>query len=301
MTHTRDTPNRDERAPVVVGVDGSPSAHEALEWAAVEAATRRRPLRIVQAFGWPPRADPVELTGGGRDDGELAAVAERVLLDAEIHARSVAPEVDVTSELVTGAAAPAVLDQAQDAHLVVLGSRGLGGFMGLLVGSVGAEVAAHAPCPVVIVRPRPAERTRSSARRVVVGTDGSDRSALAISLAFDAAARHGIGLTAVRSWEAPIPVHPSLLIAMDKIEEAEQRLLAESLADAQQRYPDVDVRTKLVRAHPGHALVVESAGADLLVVGSRGRGGFRGMLLGSVSQAVLHHATCPVAVVRPHR
>lgn len=291
----------DAQAPIVVGVDGSSPAQEALEWAAAEAAVRRRPLRIVHGFIWPLMRVPLGPPAGGPSDGGLQAAAERVLIDAETHARSMASDIEVTSKLVTGAPAPALLDQAQGAELVVLGSRGLGGFLGLLIGSVGVEVAAHAPCPVVIVHPRPGGGPQPSMRRVVVGVDGSESSALATSFAFQAAARRGLGVTAVRAWALPMSTHPSLLVAVDEIEEVERRLLAESLDGERQKFPDVDVQSKLVRAHPGHALVAESAGAELVVVGSHGRGGFAGMLLGSVSQAVLQHANCPVAVVRPHR
>ncbi|MHB1474799.1 MAG: universal stress protein [Dermatophilaceae bacterium] len=156
---------------------------------------------------------------------------------------------------------------------------------------------------IVVVRPRPADDLPVSTRRVVVGVDGSGVSGLSMSFAFQAAARRGVGITAVRAWDVPMPVHPSLLVPLDKIQEAEQLLLLKSLAGRQRKFPGVDVQIKLINAHPGHALVVESAGAGLLVVGSRGLGGFAGMLLGSVSQAVLRHASCrcPVAVVRPHR
>lgn len=288
-------------APIVVGVDGSPQAQVALEWAAAEASHMRRPLRIVHGFIWPLMGVPLGPAPGGPSHGGLQAEAERLLADAETHARSTAPDVDVTSRLVTGAATRVLLDQALDAELVVVGNRGLGGFLGLLVGSVGVEVAAHAPCPVVIVRARPADAPQPSTGSVVVGVDGSDASNLAVGFAFRAASHWGRGITAVHAREAPEPLDPALMKAADEIEEAERRLLEESLDRERQRFPDVDVRSKVVNAHPGRALVEESADAELVVVGSRGRGGFTGLLLGSVSQAVVHHARCPVAVVRPHR
>lgn len=270
--------------PVVVGIDGSPSAQDALAWAVVEAANQGRPLRIVHA-----------------DESPLRGEGERLLADAEARARSLAPGIDVLGRLVTGAPALTVLEQASDAHLVVLGSRGLGGFLGLLIGSVSLEVVSHAPCPVVVVRPRAPDEGAVSARRVVVGVDGSELSALAIGFAFRAAARRGVGVTAVRAWDVPMPVHASLLVPLDRIQEAERLLLAKSLVDPQREFPGVDLQIKLVNDHAGHALVLESAGAELLVVGSRGLGGFRGMLLGSVSQAVIRHSSCPVAVVHPRR
>lgn len=287
-------------APIVVGVDGSPEAQDALKWAANEASSMHRPLCIVHGFIWPLMGVALGPPAGGPSEAGFQAEAERVLADAEQHARSTAPHIEVTSQLVTGAPTQVLLDQARDAELVVLGHRGLGGFVGLLVGSVGVEVAAHAPCPVVIVQPRGADSPRPLTGRVVVGVDGSDLSTVAISFAFQAAMRRGAGVTAVHAWDAPGSVDPSLTTAVDKIEEVERRLLVESLQAERQRYPDVDVQSKLVNAHPGHALVAESAEAELVVVGSRGRGGFKGMLLGSVSQAVVQHADCPVAVVRAH-
>lgn len=259
-----------QQAPIVVGVDGSSSGQDAVDWATAEAA------------------------------------AERVLEEAENRARSASPDLEVTTRLVVAAPVQALLEQARDAELVVLGSRGLGGFLGLLIGSVGVEVAAHAPCPVVVVRPQSVDHPRSSVGPVVVGVDGSEISALAIGFAFEVAARRGVGVTAVHAWSGPIPAgvvgeFAPVVVDVDTIEQDQEQLLTEAVAGARSRFPEVGIEMKLARAHPGHALVAESAGAALVVVGSRGRGGFRGMLLGSVSHAVLHHADCPVAVIRPRR
>ena len=287
-----------EQAPIVVGVDGSESAQEALDWAAAEASAMHRPLRIVHGFIWPLMRVPLGAASAGPEDGGFQAVADRVLADAESRARSVAPDVKVTSELVVAAAAPALLRQAHDAELVVVGSRGLGGFAGLLVGSVGVAVAAHAPCPVVIVRSRP--DVPPAVGRVVVGADGSELSAAAIEFAFQAAARRGVSLTAVRAWTPPFSAYPTLVVPLDRIEAAERCTLLESLESARRTFPEVEVQARLVRDHhPGRAIIEASADADLVVVGSRGHGGFAGLLLGSVSQSVLEHANCPVVVVRP--
>lgn len=295
----------DALAPIVVGVDGSSSAQDAVDWAIAEASARRRPLRIVHAVIWSSMGDLLGLAPGESADAVLQAAAEEVLGEAETRARSANPDLEVTSRLVPGASAPALLDQAQDAELIVLGSRGLGGFTALLIGSVGIEVAAHAPCPVVVMRPRHVGHPPSSTGRVVVGVDGSEISARAIGFAFEAAARRGAGVTAVHAWPVPIPgavgEFAPIVVDVDAVKHYQRQLLTEAVTTAQDRFPEVDVQTKLVRTHPGHALVAESSAAALVVVGSRGRGGFRGMLLGSVSQAVLHHAECPVAVVRPRR
>jgi nucleotide-binding universal stress UspA family protein len=186
--------------------------------------------------------------------------------------------------------------------VVVVGHRGLGGFTGLLVGSVGVQVAAHAAGPVVVVRPHSAA-AGASAGRVVVGIDGSPLSRAALGFGFEAAARRGVGLTAVHAWTEPVSTGPGDMLPLvydaDDVDAEETRLLAEALAGWAEKYPDVPVDRKVVRGRAAEALVAESAGAALLVVGSPGRGGFTGLLLGSVSQAALHHADCPVAIVRP--
>lgn len=288
------------QAPIVVGVDGSESAQDALDWAAAEAAALHRRLVIVHGVIWPLMSVPLDPSSIGAADRRLQAAADRILSDAEARAQSVAPDVKVTTELVVAAAEPALLRKARHAALLVVGSRGLGGFAGLLVGSVGVAVAAHAPCPVVVVHPRPGDGPVPDAGRIVVGVDGSQRSAAAVSFAFQRAARRKVGLTAVRAWTPPpLSAYPSLMDPLDTIEAAERTQLLETLQAARRAFPVVDVEAKLVRDHPGRALIEESSGADLVVVGSRGHGGFAGLLLGSVSQSVLEHASCPVAVVRP--
>jgi nucleotide-binding universal stress UspA family protein len=290
------------RRPVLVGVDGSVSAQAALAWAAAEASFRHCPLHIVHTFTWPMIGDPFGLNLAEPMDNGLRAAAGWILGEAENQARHAAPDIKVTAELFAAAAAPTLLSQAQDAQLVVVGSRGLGGFRGLLVGSVSSTVAAHSPCPVIVVHPHrdgtafPA----SPAGRIVVGVDGSDVSAAAIRFAFQEAARRRTGITAVHA-AMPTRQHPSLRVPADIVEQVDRQLFAEAMKSERVLVPGIDVETKLVHSHPVQALLDEADGAELIVVGSRGRGGFTGMLLGSVSQAVLHHAACPVAVVHPHR
>ncbi|MCA1693869.1 MAG: universal stress protein, partial [Actinobacteria bacterium] len=186
-------------APVVVGVDESGSALDALDWAAAEAATRHRPLRVVHAFTWPAIVDPYGAIPGPGDCGCRAA-AEQVLEEAVTRARSVIPDGHITPRLVVGAAARAMLEQALDADLVVLGNRGFGRLRGLLSRSVGVQVVAHATCPIAIVHPFHIVPPGPSAARVVVGIDGSTQSIDAIGYAFHAATQRGIGLTAVHAW-----------------------------------------------------------------------------------------------------
>jgi nucleotide-binding universal stress UspA family protein len=287
------------QAPIVVGIDGSAPAHDALDWAAAEATAMQRPLRLVHSFLWPLTSVPLAPASIGRAHGASQAAAERVLADAEAQARSAAPDLKITSELMVGAATPSLVRQARDAELLVVGSRGHGMFAGPLMGSVSIAVAAHAPSPVVVVRPRSHDYPAPAKAGVVVGADGSEPSASAIEFAFHAAARRRVGLTAVRAWAPPLSGYRRLVVGLDGIESAELHRLLHALESSRRQFPEVDVRAKLVRDHhPGRALVVESAGADLVVVGSHGHGGVAGLLLGSVSQSVLAHATCPVAVVR---
>ena len=290
------------RRPVLVGVDGSVSAQAALAWAAAEASFRHCPLHIVHTFTWPMIGDPFGLNLAEPMNDGLRAAAGWILGEAENQARHAAPDIKVTAELVAAGAAPTLLSQAQDAELVVVGSRGVGGFRGLLVGSVSSTVAAHAPCPVVVVHPHRDGRAfpASPAGRVVVGVDGSDVSAGAIRFAFQEAARRRVGVTAVHA-ALPTRQHPSLHVPVDIVEQVDRQLFAEAMDSKRILVPGIDVQTKLVHSHPAQALIDEADGAELIVVGSHGRGGFTGMLLGSVSQAVLHHAACPVAVVHPHR
>jgi nucleotide-binding universal stress UspA family protein len=301
MTLTTAVHNRGRR-PVLVGVDGSASAQAALAWAAAEATYRHCPLHIVHTFSWPIIADPfgIDLTEPTNDSRR--ATAGWILGEATNQARAAAPDVRVTAELFTGAAAPTLLSQAHVAQLVVVGSRGLGGFRGLLLGSVSGTVAAHARCPVIVVHPH-RDGTAfpvSPVGRVVVGVDGSDVSAAAIRFAFQEAERRRVGITAVHA-AMPARQHPSPYVPADIVEQVDQQLFAAAMESERVLVPGIDVETKLVHSHPAQALIDEADGAELIVVGSRGRGGFTGMLLGSVSQAVLHHAPCPVAVVHPYR
>lgn len=286
-------------APILVGVDGSSSSQEALDWATAEASAARRPLHIVHCFPHammelPPRAGERSHAGGIR-------AGERLLAEAELLARLVAPDITVTGELIVSAPAPALLRKAEGAALLVLGSRGLGRLMDVLVGSVGVAVAGHAACPVVVVRPGSNDRRRTS-RRVVVGVDGTEASAAAVDFAFEAAARRGGDITALIAWSAPVSrAHPARRELSRASERKHRRLLGEALDGPRRTFPDVVVSYEVVSGRPAHTLVAESIGADLVVVGSRGRGGLRGLLQGSVSQALLHHSPCPVAVIPPLR
>jgi nucleotide-binding universal stress UspA family protein len=281
--------------PVVVGVDGSPAATAALDWALDEASSRSARLWLVYALDQAhgdafTRANPVFAA-------EERRAAEEILDTAVARARAVAPDLDVRAVLQVGSPAAILLAEAKFAELVVLGSRGRGGFSGLLLGSTSLKVAMQAPCPVVVLRgPTGAG---SSVGRIVVGADGSPCSEAALQFAFTRARHRGLVLTAVRVWRSPaiyVDFPSSNLWA--RLEKQERVVLAEGMAAWRERYPEVHVVERTVLGNAAAVLVDESAGADLLVVGSHGRSGVAALLLGSVSHAVLHHARCPVAVIR---
>ncbi|MFC4149467.1 universal stress protein [Micromonospora mangrovi] len=284
-------------APVVVGVDGSPSALDAVRVAAREAAARHRPLRVVHAFIWPLLGTPLGPVPGGPPDAGLQQQALSLLDEAVDEARKVSTDVVVTGEVVAGAPVAVLRRESRDAALLVLGHRGLGGFAELLVGSVAVQVTARADCPVLVVR----GEARADGP-VVVGVDGSPLSHEAIGFAFAEAAQRGTILVAVHAWLYPAPVGPGdivpLVYDVDTLRAEEERVLVESLAGWSERYPEVPVRHRLVAGTAARVLVEESTDAQLTVVGAHGRGALGGLLLGSVSHAVLHHARSPLAIVR---
>ena len=284
-------------APVLVGVDGSPSSLDAVRLAARLAGERSRRLRIVHAFIWPLLNVPLGPSPIGPVEGGLANEADRIVKEAMAAAQAAAPGLEVAGDVIVGAAAPALLHAARESHLVVLGDRGLGGFTSMLIGSVAIQVAAHAPCPVLVARgsmDRPGE--------IVVGVEVSDDGHRALDFAFEEAAYRAVPLVAVRAFTHPMADDPGDLLPLiydaDDLAAAEEAVLAEMLAGRTDRYPEVVVRRQVRRQRPAGALLEAAATASLLVVGCRGRGGFAGLLLGSVSQAMLHHAPCPVALIR---
>jgi nucleotide-binding universal stress UspA family protein len=286
-------------SPIVVGVDGSDESLVGLAWAAHEAQHQRRPLRLVHAWevpvpGYVPVPASVDLVREG---------AEIVLAESVSKAEEWAPDVKVEDVLMLGPAGRVLLDQGNDAAMVVVGSHGRGGFARLLLGSSSNAVAAHATVPVVVTRGTSAGGSWRKGP-VVVGIDGSSVSESAIDFAFKAAAMRGAGLLAVHAWAQPDPLvdEAYAVLSESATRQTEARLaVSESLAGWRGTYPDVEVTEVIADGHPVDALLAEAneVEAALLVVGSRGRGGFTGLLLGSVSRGVLHHASCPVAVVRP--
>jgi nucleotide-binding universal stress UspA family protein len=278
--------------PVVVGVDGSASAYRAVEWAAGEAHRRGVGLRLVRAFSWTTADHPTGWVARYRD--EMLDVSRRQVARAVRVAADTRPDVEVESQVELGAPIEVLSSEARRAQLLVLGDRGLGEVAGLVLGSVAVSLAARGACPVVVVR---GERAGAEGA-VVVGVDGSPVSEAALAFAFDAAAARGVDLVAVHAW-SPTAIDEELASLVEWDASAESAVLAERLAGWGQKYPQVAVRRTVVRDGAVRALVTASAGAQLVVVGSRGRGNAAGLLLGSVSHGVLHGAHCPVAVVRP--
>ncbi|MFI7538982.1 universal stress protein [Streptosporangium sp. NPDC049376] len=277
---------------IVVGVDGSQAGLDAVSWAVREAELRNEELRIVHVMpAW-----PLEMT----EDAPHAEVgrwmrdgAESVLADGLERARREERHVKVESLLLPGDPRSALIAAAGDARLLVVGSHGLGGFRGMLLGSVALGVAGHTACPVAVVRCPPAQ----PCGEVVVGVDGSPAGAEAVGFAFAEASFRGAALRAVHAWSRPT-AGGGLHASADAEETAQEarRALAEALAGWSERYPDVKVTEHLEHGHPVDVLRDASTRADLLVVGSRGRGDLAGLLLGSVSHSLLHHAACPLVV-----
>jgi nucleotide-binding universal stress UspA family protein len=286
-----------ERAPVVVGVDGSEGAQAALDYAAWEASRRLRPLRLVHGFV-PSRMYGPAIAGAE----DVPPNAEAMVRDSAAAVCQRYPDVDVTSTVIAGSPAGVLTEESRGAALVVVGSRGLGRFAELLAGSVSTQVATYARSPVTVVRsPGWVPSPDGNAVDVVVGVDGSSGGGPALGFAFEEALARGGDLIAVYAWQE-LPgdnldagTHESNL---DEARAEADRLLAEALAGWQSKYPEVSMRRHAVHSyHPVPTLIEEAHQASLIVVGSRGRGGFAGLLLGSVGDGLLRHARQPVAIV----
>jgi nucleotide-binding universal stress UspA family protein len=292
------------RLPVVAGIDGSDDSLAAADLAATEASLRTLPMELVYAFAPPflarPASPPPDLPpvapASELPDEELRHHAQQVLHDAAARVHRDHPDLPVITRLRDGHPAGVLADASGQATLMVVGHRGRGGFAGLLAGSVGIQLASHAECPVII--------TRGEARPdapVVVGVDGSLGARRAAGFAFDAAAWYGVPLVVLFAWP-PAASWPPEQVATGQGPPRAPDVPGETIQDLAGAYPQVPVRPDVRTDQAAHqALVEASEQARLVVVGSRGHGGFRGLLLGSVSQALIHHARCPVAVVGPAR
>jgi nucleotide-binding universal stress UspA family protein len=286
------------RAPIVVGVDGSQLSLRATELAAGEAVLRGRPLQVFHAFAWPPVTTGVVPGIPAPSIRAAQATADAIVSEAVELARKVAPDIATGGRSVTGGPVPALIEASRDAHLLVVGEPSIGGFGGVLVGSAAVQTAAHSVCPVLVARS--AERPSGP---VVVGVDGSRTSELALAVAAEEADLRRATLIVLHAWDAASSTELDDIrpagVAFSEGEATEDRVLAESLAGLSGRYLDLRIERRVANGRPWELLTTLSRTAQLVVVGSRGHGEFTGLLLGSVSRYLIHHASCPVLVARP--
>ncbi|WP_410644328.1 universal stress protein [Amycolatopsis sp. lyj-346] len=288
---------------IVVGVDGSGASMAAVSWAAQLASARHLELEIVHglqiaALGYGGSIAGIDvLIDAIRQDGE------RVVAESRRVAASIDDDLVITAETPPGTPASLLVELSRRARMVVVGATGSGGFAGMLLGTATATLVSHAHSPVAVIRGRPGSLRLPESGPVVAGVDGSATSEQAIAAAFEEASSRRAPLVAVHAWADGTyeDFHGTqrIMPQRESAEKDEERLLAQRLAGWQEKYPAVEVRRVLRRDRPRHALLDAAETAQLVVVGSCGRGGFTGMLLGSTSQALVQHAACPVLVVRP--
>ncbi|WP_330180132.1 universal stress protein [Nocardia sp. NBC_01503] len=298
MTENATFANDSANPPIVAGADGSEISYQAVAWAAMEAESLGAPLHIITSFGIVTVLESRTALGAG-EMAALRAEGQRVLSEAAEIARHAAPggKLSVTTELTFDLITPTLLDRSNHARMLVVGNRGRGAIRQALLGSVSTALSRHAHCPVAVVHGVARPGADAETAPVVVGVDGTPNSLPAVELAFAEASRRKVPLVAVRAWSDSsgfdLPV-----VGWDVIRETEDILLERGLAGYSERYPDVHVDRYIACDTPARALLEHAEGAQLLVVGSHGRSGFTGTVLGSVSTALLHTAPCPVIVVR---
>lgn len=278
-----------QRTTVLAGIDGSPASDRAVTWAADEAARFGKTLNLVHVVETATLDLPGRTTDGISE--ALTRAATRILQDGRDRALRQQPELTVETMVVHERNVPAGLRQyAGDATEVVVGHRGRGGFAGLLLGSTALRLAGHYPGPVTVVR----DQTEKAADEIVVGLDLAQDAGAVLDHAFAAAAARKARLRVLHAWQPAPPAVESgvdLQITADTLREH----LTAALAPWRSEHPGVEVVEEVVIGHPVEVLGLASAGAGLVVVGSRGRS----FPLGSVSHGVIHHARCPITVVRP--
>ncbi|WP_204802767.1 universal stress protein [Mycobacterium riyadhense] len=284
---------------IVVGIDGSQESDAAVAWATREAVMRRVPLTLVHAVapvivGWPVGRLYADMPEWQKDAAQQVIKQAREALTGSL-GESEPPE--VRTETVYSDLVPTLIEASKQASMIVVGSQGMGALGRMLLGSVSTALIHHAHGPVAVIHSGEGA-ARDSTAPVLVGIDGSPASDAATALAFDEASRRGVDLVALHAW-SDVGVFPVLGMDWRDRESQGEEVLAERLAGWQEQYPDVHVRRSLVCDRPAHWLLEACEAAQLVVVGSRGRGGFPAMLLGSVSSAVAHSAKIPVIVVRP--
>ncbi len=290
------------RGGVVVGVDGSAASRAAIVWAMRDAALHNRPITLVHvvvpviptAAGSPGQyAFPADFFRWQEDEAaRVLDEARAVIADSPHEAKPPA----VHAVVHHGGAVATLVDLSKDANMVVVGSRGMGAFSRALLGSVSTGLIHHAHCPVAVIHEE-APAVAADAP-VVVGIDGSPASMSATEIAFDEASRRGVNLVAVHAWRDITTMYELPGLDSEKLEEDARLALSERLSGFDKRYPDVEVHRVVVSDKPARQLIENAKNAQLVVVGSHGRGGFAGMLLGSVSTAVVHTVKTPAIVAR---
>ena len=284
-------------APIAAAIDGSDEALAAVRWAAAEAARTRTALTIVSVVE--PFAAPIGQNVEGWIEAEQWVEARRELAQGAVDvaldlAAELAPDVSIDGEVIDGKPALVLRELSSRVRMIVVGRRGLGGVTGLLIGSVSADIAAHGNCPVAVIGPQ-----TPASGPVVVGVDGSPMSTSAIAHAFRQADARGTSVVAVHTYGGfgGDAFYGQGEEALRRLNDEAVESLGSQLAGYRQDHPDVEVASVVAAGDPAPAIVGAAEDAQLIVIGSRGRGGFRGLLLGSTGQAVLHVAPCPVLVV----
>lgn len=291
--------SRNAHLGIVVGVDESSAAKAAVQWAARDAELRQIPLTLVHAISpevvaWSSGGARPGLARWQRDRGRrLVDDAFKLVQEVCQHGGPA----EVHCEVLPSAAVPTLVELSKQAELMATGCRGSGQWPGRLMGSVSSGVLHYAHCPVAIVHEEDAPMARPGDAPVLVGIDGSSTSELATAIAFDEATRRDVGLVALHSW-SDADASEWTGIDWPTTQSAAEEVLAERLAGWQEQYPDVWVERAVVRDNPARQLVERSDSAQLVVVGSRGRGGYAAMLVGSVGETVAQMAQVPVVVAR---
>jgi len=282
---------------IIVGYDRSAEAKAAAAWALDEASHTGATVEFCYAYAWPTWAPAASMIPSPAvwPDGETDQAIRAALNEAGATARRTHPRVRTAIAVVHAPATLTLIDRSAEAELIVLGSRGHSSVTGLL-GSVSVAVSAHAHCPVIVVRGK-AEATAP----IVVGVDDSETALSALAFATEQALTRQVPLRVIRAWKPVTGLWEGTPMATRSVSDAERHAFDELIAGWWEKYPDLKLSAEAVVEHPASALALASRTAQLLVVGSRGRGAVRGMLLGSVSQHVLRNAGCSVAVVHEAR